>query len=117
MLVAAPDIESDKTYIFGLQLFWLNLNSRMAVSSRVLMVLGAGPNVGTKVAERFTSAGYKVAVVSRSGKSVPPSIAALSVAADLTDPLGVRSTFEQVREKLGEPSVVVYNGNSLLLYS
>jgi NAD(P)-dependent dehydrogenase (short-subunit alcohol dehydrogenase family) len=84
----------------------------MAASLRVAIVLGAGPNVGTKVAERFTSAGYKVAVVSRSGKSVPSSTAALSIAADLAAPEKVHSTFKEVREKLGEPSVVVYNGNS-----
>jgi len=84
----------------------------MAASSRVVFVLGAGPNIGTRVAERFTSAGYKVAVASRSGKSVPSSTAALSIAADLTDPEKVNSTFEEVRKTLGEPSVVVYNGNS-----
>jgi NAD(P)-dependent dehydrogenase (short-subunit alcohol dehydrogenase family) len=83
----------------------------MAASSRVVFVLGAGPNVGSKVAERFTSAGYKVAVASRSGKTVPSSTAALSIATDLTDPEKVNSTFEEVRKKLGEPSVVVYNGN------
>jgi len=85
------------------------------MASRVAIVLGAGPNIGTKVAERFTSAAYKVAVVSRSGKSVPPSTAALSIAADLTDPDKVHSIFEEVRKKLGEPSVVVYNGKFMII--
>lgn len=78
--------------------------------AKVVVVLGAGPNVGTKVAEKFTSSGYEVAVVSRSGKSVPSSIAALSIAADFTHPESVHGVFEEVRSKLGEPSVVVYNG-------
>lgn len=82
----------------------------MAVSSRVVAILGAGPNVGNKVAERFTAAGYKVAVISRSGKSIPTTIAALSLIADFTNPKTVHGVFEEVREKLGEPSVVVYNG-------
>jgi NAD(P)-dependent dehydrogenase (short-subunit alcohol dehydrogenase family) len=80
--------------------------------SPVVVVLGAGPNVGTKVAQKFTSEGYKVAVVSRSGKEVPSSTAALSISADLTNPESIHDIFEQVRSKLGEPSVVVYNGMS-----
>ncbi len=82
----------------------------MGVSSGVVAVLGAGANVGHRVAERFTTAGYKVAVVSRSGNSVPSTIAALSLSADFTNPKTVHQVFEKVREKLGEPSVVVYNG-------
>ncbi len=85
----------------------------MAVSSRVVAILGAGPNVGNKVAERFTAAGYKVAVVSRSGKSIPTTIAALSLSADFKNPKIVHGVFEEVRKKLGEPSVVVYNGSRI----
>lgn len=77
--------------------------------AKVAVVLGAGPNIGTKVAEKFTSSGYEVAVVSRSGKSVPSSTAALSIAADFTHPETIHGVFEEVRSKLGEPSVVVYN--------
>ncbi len=94
------------TYYITLVYSWL----AMAVSSRVVAILGAGPNVGNKVAERFTAAGYKVAVLSRSGKSIPTTIAALSLSADFKNPKIVHGIFEEVRKKLGEPSVVVYNG-------
>ncbi|MCJ1254008.1 hypothetical protein MMC24_001822 [Lignoscripta atroalba] len=87
----------------------------MAQSSRVAMILGAGPGVGTKVAQRFSAAGYKVAVVSRSGKSVGTNIAALSLPADFSEPKSVHSVFEEVRKQLGQPSVVVYNAAAICL--
>ena len=82
----------------------------MTSVARILLILGAGPNVGAKVAQKFTSTGYRVAIASRTGAEVPPSTAALSIAADLADPPSIHSVFEEVRAKLGEPSVVVYNG-------
>jgi NAD(P)-dependent dehydrogenase (short-subunit alcohol dehydrogenase family) len=85
----------------------------MASVARTLLILGAGSNIGAKVAQKFTSTGYRVAIVSRTGAAVPPSTAALSIVADLADPSSIHSVFEEVRTKLGEPSVVVYNGTLL----
>lgn len=85
----------------------------MAQSSRVALILGSGPNVGAHVAERFNAAGYEVAVVSRSGKHPDPKTVALTIKADLVDPAAVREAFEEVRAKLGEPNVVIYNGQIL----
>ena len=36
-------------------------------ANKVVLILGAGPRVGTAVAKKFASEGYKVAVASRSG--------------------------------------------------
>lgn len=85
----------------------------MAPPSRVALILGSGPNVGSHVARRFAADGYKVAVVSRSGKHPDPSTVALTIVADLVDPTAVRNAFEEVRAKLGEPSVVNYNGKGV----
>ena len=87
----------------------------MAQSGRVALILGSGPNVGSHVAQQFASAGYKVAVVSRSGKHPDPDTVDLTVVADLVDPNAVRHAFEEVRAKLGEPSVVNYNGRGIPL--
>lgn len=87
----------------------------MASSPLVAVVLGAGSNVGAKVAQQLGSDGYKVATVSRSGKGGESNNVALSIAADLVDPSAVSGIFEEVRTKLGEPSVVVYNGRRLRL--
>ncbi|MCJ1463762.1 hypothetical protein MMC07_002371 [Pseudocyphellaria aurata] len=81
-------------------------------SSRVAIVFGVGPNVGAKVAQQLTTDGYKVAAVSRSGNGLDASSVALSIVADLTDPKTVRGVFEEVRTKLGEPNVVVYNASA-----
>lgn len=88
----------------------------MAQSGRVALILGSGPNVGSHVAQRFAAAGYKVAVVSRSGKHPDPSTVGLTIVADLVDPTAVQNAFEKVRAKLGEPSVVNYNGRNVPLW-
>ena len=84
----------------------------MASSSQVLLILGAGGRVGTSVARLFASKGYKVAVSSRTDKSISyeGSGKPLFVAADLSDPSSVPRVFEKVKKELGTPSVVVYNG-------
>lgn len=87
----------------------------MAKSGRVALILGSGPNVGSHVAQHFASAGYKVAVVSRSGKHPDPSTVDLTITADLVDPSAVQNAFEEVRTKLGEPSLVNYNGKAVPL--
>lgn len=84
----------------------------MATTARVVILFGSGPNVGAHVAQKFASAGYKVAIVSRSGKHPKPSTVSLSITADLLDPNTVPEVFEEVRTKLGEPSLVIYNGMS-----
>ena len=84
-------------------------------SSRVAIVLGAGSNVGARVARQLTSDGYKVATVSRSGKGIGSNDVALSITADLADSSVLSGIFKEVRTKLSEPSVVVYNGRRLRL--
>ncbi|KAF6232799.1 hypothetical protein HO173_009013 [Letharia columbiana] len=75
--------------------------------SPVILLLGAGANIGHGIAQRFSSSGYKVAIASRSGKSARGTDY-LSVKADLTQPQDVKSVFDTVKSELGIPSVVVY---------
>jgi len=78
------------------------------MSSPILLVLGAGNNVGLRAASYFAKQGFRVAVVSRSISARDhPSYFTLN--ADLSDPRSVDTVFEQVRRKLGEPNVVIYN--------
>ena len=80
-------------------------------SSKILLVLGAGKNIGLSLAKSFGTAGYKVALVSRSapnGATTPEGY--LQVKGDLSKPSSIPSIFTTVKEKLGaSPSVVVYN--------
>lgn len=77
------------------------------MATRVALIFGYGANIGNSVAAAFAAKGYKVAVVSRSGKSTHNDY--LSIHADLTDPSSVEPVFSEVVDKLGHPSVVVYN--------
>jgi len=85
----------------------------MATASPIILILGAGPNVGHAVARAFAATGYRVALASRTGKGKAEDGAAdqLHIASDLSDPQAVVGVFEKVEASLGQPpSVVVYNG-------
>lgn len=77
---------------------------------KVALILGYGPRVGVAVARAFATDGYQVAVVSRSKKASSPTQDYLFLEADLYDPSTVETIFSTVIEKLGHPSVVIYNG-------
>jgi NAD(P)-dependent dehydrogenase (short-subunit alcohol dehydrogenase family) len=78
--------------------------------SPVVLILGAGANVGTNVARAFTAKGYKVALAARKLQDETNEEGQLTIRSDFADPSSVIDAFAKVREVLGEPSVVVYNG-------
>lgn len=87
----------------------------MTSQTKILLVLGAGKNIGHGVTEKFRSAGYRVALVSRSakdGETTPEGD--LTLRADLSDPSSVPHVFAAVRKTLGgPPNVVLYNAAAL----
>ncbi|KIY02852.1 uncharacterized protein Z520_01317 [Fonsecaea multimorphosa CBS 102226] len=81
---------------------------------KIILILGAGPNVGAAVAKAFSARGFKVASASRSPPKYTASsddgAAVLHIPVDLARPETVPGVFERVRRELGgEPGVVVYN--------
>jgi NAD(P)-dependent dehydrogenase (short-subunit alcohol dehydrogenase family) len=83
-------------------------------ASRVVLILGAGPRVGTSVADKFASIGYKVAVASRSGSGTTTAKGFLSLKADFTEPDSIPALFAAVKAEFhASPSVVVYNAFAL----
>lgn len=88
----------------------------MANESPVLFILGAGANVGQHVAQAFAAKGYQVAVASRSLKEQDSAAQYTHISTDLSNPESVIGAFAKVRELLGLPSVVVYNGTSPRLW-
>ncbi len=89
------------------------------MASPVLLILGAGPNIGKHVANAFTSKGYKVALASRKNHDTEEhnnnnnnnNLNQIHVPVDLTKPETVPGAFDTVKAQLGAPpSVVVYNG-------
>jgi len=82
-------------------------------TSKILLIIGAGPNVGQHVAKVFASKGYKIATSARkpqSQLSEDTFKGDLYVQADMADPSSVAGLFAKVKEGLGVPTVVVYNG-------
>ena len=76
----------------------------------ILLIIGAGPNIGAHVAKRFASKGYRIALASRSSPKFDVKDA-VHFPIDLAKPAEVPAVFAAVKEKLGaSPSVVVYNG-------
>lgn len=83
--------------------------------SPVLLILGAGANIGAHLARSFAAKGYRVALTSRTSRDQETnSNGDLHLQSDLADPGSVAGVFAKVRDLLGPPSVVVYNGESVL---
>ena len=80
------------------------------MSPPVLLILGAGSGIGISVAKKFASQGYKVALAARSIQNGTDEDGYLRLKIDFADTEAVRKVFTKVRETLGIPSVVVYNG-------
>lgn len=83
------------------------------MSTPVLLVLGAGPKIGLSVANAFAAKGYKIALAARSLEEGVGEDGYLRLKIDLAKTEEIQKVFTQVKEKLGVPSVVVYNGLSI----
>lgn len=83
-------------------------------SRKVVLILGSGPNIGGSVSRAFAAKGYTVALASRSVKAEDNNAGQVNFQVDLTDPPQVSELFAKVKETVGIPSVVVYNGLSTI---
>ncbi|MFB2838711.1 SDR family NAD(P)-dependent oxidoreductase [Floridanema evergladense] len=89
-------------------------------SAKVAVVLGVGPGLGAAIAYRFAQENFTVALMARNTDKLTAiqtdiealGTRALSVAVDATAPDSVKAAFEQVREHLGDPNVLVYNAGA-----
>ena len=82
----------------------------MPSTSPVILILGAGPNIGQAVARTFASKGYKVALAARSLNEADSTDNQLNITSDFSNSNDVVNAFEKVNKVFGIPSVVVYNG-------
>lgn len=78
-------------------------------ASPVLLLLGAGPKLGTVIPEAFSNAGYKVALVARSLSDGLQDNGYYHVQADFNRPECIPEVFKKVKQNVGIPTVVVYN--------
>ena len=82
----------------------------MSTTSPIILILGAGPRIGTSVAKAFAAKGYKVALASRKASEANNTADRIHIQSDFADPSTVVNAFSEVKASLGIPSVVVYNG-------
>jgi NADP-dependent 3-hydroxy acid dehydrogenase YdfG len=79
-------------------------------ASKVLLILGAGGNIGASVANTFTKNGYKVALAARSLQDGSNQNGNLQIKTDLGNPKSIESAFDKTTAEYGPPNVIVYNG-------
>lgn len=91
----------------------------MAQSKPIAVVTGVGPGLGAALVRRFAKE-YDVAMVARSGDYLKSLAAeaeasgghALALPADVGNRTQLEAAFKQIRERLGDPEVLLYNAGS-----
>lgn len=85
------------------------------ISSRVMVLAGAGGALAQALAERFMAGGYTVIGLSRTGQALRPASSGFTaMCCDLTDAAQVRQTFDDISARFGRPSVVIHSVGGLL---
>lgn len=82
-----------------------------------LLLVGAGPGLGSAVARRFAVGGYRVTLVARSADGLGDLAGSLSdtgaeigtIEADASDPEGLRARMSELYRGEGAPGVIIYN--------
>ena len=83
---------------------------RLLVPSAI--VIGAGPGIGASVIRRLSREGLAVGAIARNRatvESVAASQGALGLTADVTDEVALRGALDEIVDRLGVPSMLVYN--------
>jgi NAD(P)-dependent dehydrogenase (short-subunit alcohol dehydrogenase family) len=76
----------------------------------ILLILGAGSNVGKAISKKFSTAGFSIALAARSVSNGPTPEGHFGIKVDLSEPNSISSVFAKVKEALGaSPSTVIYN--------
>ncbi|HTT92996.1 MAG TPA: SDR family NAD(P)-dependent oxidoreductase [Acidimicrobiales bacterium] len=92
-------------------------NPGSSVDDRHLLLVGAGPGLGMAVARRFAEEGYRVTLVARSVDGLGHLADGLAdtgahvdtVAADASDPEGLRARMAELYNEPGAPGLIIYN--------
>jgi NAD(P)-dependent dehydrogenase (short-subunit alcohol dehydrogenase family) len=81
-----------------------------------VIIVGAGPGIGTAVARRVAREGLAVGIIARRETTVDSVLEelsdadALGVTADVTDEPGLRTALDEIIDRFGVPELLVYNG-------
>ena len=85
--------------------------------TRTAVVVGAGPGLGLALARRFAREGYAVALLARSPERLDLAglPAASTHAVDLADRKALVAALEAVRERHGDPEVLLFNASATVM--
>jgi short-subunit dehydrogenase len=88
-----------------------------SIDNRHLLLVGAGPGLGMAIARRFATGGYRVTLVARNKDGLEDLAASLddtgvpvdTIAADASDPGGLRARMTELYNAQDAPGVIIYN--------
>ena len=92
-------------------------DSGSSIDNHHLLLVGAGPGLGMAVARRFAGGGYRMTLVARSTDGLGKLADGLSdtgaridtVAADASDPEGLRARMAELYGEPSAPGLIIYN--------
>lgn len=92
----------------------------MGTLSKLCVIAAAGPGMGLAIGKRFAREGYDIALIARSASSLSSLQAELARSGtrvtchetDLCDLNALKATFAAIRDDIGDPEVLVYNGGA-----
>src|SRR5258708_37194896 len=82
---------------------------------RSALIVGTGPGISASLARRLAGFGVKIALAARNVQKLDALIqdtGAQAFAADAASPESVARLFDQVRDRIGAPEIVVYNAGA-----
>lgn len=89
--------------------------------SQTAVIAGVGPGLGAAIARKFANEGCSLALLSRSSPYIinlsnrleEMGISVLPIPTDITDSAMVEASFDQIREEIGKPDILVnHAGNA-----
>jgi short-subunit dehydrogenase len=91
--------------------------SGASIDGRHLLLVGAGPGLGSAIARRFVEGGYRVTLVARNSDFLGrladdlagPGADVSTISADAGDPEGRRERMSSLYARPGAPGIVIYN--------
>lgn len=75
-------------------------------------IIGAGPGIGQAAARRFHAEGFRVGLVTRPGTPLELPLDLEVQAADAFDPEALTAALETLENRLGLPSLLLYNAST-----
>jgi len=89
--------------------------------SKSILIIGAGPGIGTAMAQKFGQNGYSIGLINRNAETAKAiinglagkGIIAFSSTADVADTAALQGAITDLKQKLGGINVLLYNAAAI----